>query len=394
MRFPWLILAFIFIPFITLAQNGIITGKIVQEGTTKPVPRASVFLSNSSVGSATAEDGTFTLSGIRPGQYTLVVTVLGYEDYSKTVLVGREPIKLDIQMVQKPMMLREVVISSEADFRKNYEIFRKEFIGSDLNAKNCLVINPRILSLTYNPTKQVLHAEADEFLIVENRALGYRIKFLLKDFILDKIAGITSYDGKRIFEDLPGTKSQKDKWHQNRENAYYGSAMHFYRSLYTSKLNQEGFELRSYTRSLNLQRPPDEEIRKRIKYYADRGRRDSINKMIDLSKMSKYSNESISKIPYQEFEVMNNVSEGLYELHFPHYLYVIYKNKLEDVDFKDIYRDLNMTNYQISVITLTSGPAIFDMNGIVVGNGPLYEGSWSKNRLSDELPVDYVPDKN
>jgi hypothetical protein len=32
------------------------------------------------------------------------------------------------------------------------------------------------------------------------------------------------------------------------------------------------------------------------------------------------------------------------------------------------------------------------MNGIVVANGPLYEGTWSKSRLSDLLPVDYVPD--
>jgi hypothetical protein len=32
------------------------------------------------------------------------------------------------------------------------------------------------------------------------------------------------------------------------------------------------------------------------------------------------------------------------------------------------------------------------MNGIVVGNAPLYEGSWANNRLSDMLPVDYVPD--
>ncbi|TWI96731.1 carboxypeptidase-like protein [Mucilaginibacter frigoritolerans] len=394
MRFPWLILLFIFIPFIALAQNGIITGKVVQEGTTKPIPRASVFLSNSSVGSATAEDGTFTLSGIRPGQYTLVVTVLGYEDYNKTVLVGREPIKLNIEMVQKPMMLREVVISSEADFRKNYETFRKEFIGSDLNAKNCVVMNPRILNLTYNPTKQVLHADADEFLIVENRALGYRIKFLLRDFTLDKLAGITSYDGKRIFEDLPGTKSQKDKWHQNRENAYYGSAMHFYRSLHADKLAHEGFELRSYTRSLNLQRPDDETIHKKYKRFIELRMRDSANRMVELSKMSKYVNESISKIPYQEFEVTSTVSEGLYSLHFPHFLYVIYKNKLEEVDFKDIYRDLNMTNYQISVITLTNGPAVFDNNGIVVEGGPLYEGSWSKNRLSDELPVDYIPDKD
>ena len=173
------------------------------------VPRASVFLSNSSVGSATTDNGNYILNGIRPGQYTLIVTILGYEEYSKSILVGREPIKLDIELKPKPLMLREVVISSAADWKKNYESFRKDFIGTDENAKDCIVMNPHILNLVYNRTKQTLEANADEFLVVENRALGYRVKFLLKDFKSDRISGIISYEGQRLFEELPGGESQK-----------------------------------------------------------------------------------------------------------------------------------------------------------------------------------------
>jgi len=51
-----------------------------------------------------------------------------------------------------------------------------------------------------------------------------------------------------------------------------------------------------------------------------------------------------------------------------------------------------MPNYQLSVLTPENGDPIFDMNGVVVGNGQLTEGTWSKSRLSVELPVDYVPD--
>src|SRR5277367_1729754 len=125
MRFPWLILICILFPFAALAQNGIISGTVTNADSKKPLPRASVFLSNSAIGSATGEDGKYILSGIRPGQYTLVVSILGYEEYSKTILVGREPIKLDIELAQKPLQLREVVISSSADWKKNYEAFRK-----------------------------------------------------------------------------------------------------------------------------------------------------------------------------------------------------------------------------------------------------------------------------
>src|SRR5471030_729512 len=231
MRFPWLVILYLLLPFASLAQNGIITGVVINQETKKPVQHASVFLSNSSVGSSTADDGTYALRGIRPGQYTFVITILGYETYSKTVLVSGEPIRLDIELVQKPLMLREVVISSAADWKKNFEAFKKEFIGTDENAKSCTIMNPHILNLTYNPTKEILHADADEFLVIENKSLGYRVKYLLNDFNVDKISGIVSREGQQVFEELPGTTAQKKKWHENREAAYYGSSMHFFRSL-------------------------------------------------------------------------------------------------------------------------------------------------------------------
>jgi hypothetical protein len=396
MRFPWLILLYILFPIVALAQNGIITGTVTNADTKKPLPRASVFLSNSSAGTATAENGTFTLSSLRPGQYTLVVSILGYEQYSKTILVGREPLKLDIELTQKPLMLREVVISSDADWRKNYAEFRKEFIGTDENAKACTVMNPHILNLTYNPTKQLLHADADEFLIVENKALGYRVKFLINDFRIDKIANIISREGQQVFEELPGSKAQKKKWHEKREEAYYGSAMHFYRSLYADKLNEAGFQIFKLTRYINPQRPSDDIIRRKFQFFKEQRKADSANYYIDLSKMSKYYNESLNKPAYMPFEILSSSGQpGIYNVHFPNYLYVVYNKKREEQDYKDIYRPLEMPNYQTSVVTIQRPSTSFDidMNGIVIDNAPLYEGSWSKSRLSDMLPVDYVPDQ-
>ncbi len=394
MRFPWLILVFILIPFITFAQSGIITGKVTHEGTTTPLPRASVFLSSSQVGSATSEDGTFTLSGIRPGQYTLVVTILGYEDYSKVILVGREPIKLNIEMVQKPLMLREVVISSDADWRKNYEQFRKEFIGVDENAKSCVVMNPHILNLEYNPTKRILHADADEFLIVENKALGYRVKFLLNDFKIDKISNIISREGQQVFEDLPGSEAQKKKWHQKREEAYYGSAMHFYRSLYADRLTEQGFIIYHLSRSLNPLRPSEDVLRRKIQMFREQRRADSANYYIGLANMSKYGNESLMKPPLSTFEILTTTGQqGIFAMHFLNYLYVVYTKKTDDTYNKDLYRPLDQPNYAVSVVTLNAPFTLFDMNGVVVENAPLYEGAWALSRLSDMLPVDYVPDQ-
>ena len=394
MRSPCLILFCLLFPLTIFAQSGLITGVINNAETKKPLSRASVFLSNSSVGSASNEDGKFTLNGIRPGQYNLTVTILGYEDYTKIVLVGREPIHLDIEMKPKPLMLHEVTISSAADWKKNYEAFRKDFIGVDENAKLCVVMNPHILNLQFNRTKQTLEAGTDEFLVVENKALGYRIKFLLRDFRSDHIAGIISWGGERLFEELQGNDSQKKKWHENREKVYYGSSMHFLRSLYTNKLTEDGFVMYHLNRQMNPNRLPDDMIKRKANFFYERRMADSFNYYKDMSSWSKYYKESLNKIPVMPYEVFQITDQqGIYALHFPNYLYIVYTKRRDEVYNKDLYRPLDMTNYETSIMTLYDpGYSLFDMNGVIVGQSPLMEGAWAKSRLSDLLPVDYVPD--
>ncbi len=396
MRFSYLVLLCFLWPVFTMAQNGIITGKVTSKETKSAIPRASVFLSNSSFGTITSTDGSFTLSNLRPGQYTLVVTTLGYNDHVQTVLVNDEPIKLTIELEPKVIQLREVVISttSAADWKRNYARFKDEFIGTDENARNCDVINPKILNFSYSRTLDVLEADADDFLVVENRALGYRVKYLLKRFKSDRINDTISYQGQQVFEELPGTEAQKKKWRINRDLAYYGSAMHFFRALYTDKLKEEGFEARRFTRMLNPERPHQDVIERKINQFKMQRRADSANYWINLANLPKYTKEKLANVPWFSFELLRTTGvPGIYALYFPDLLYVIYNRKREEKPFKDVYMPLDMPNYETSImVRLNNEPFIaFDKNGIVVDNHPLYEGTWSKSRLSELLPVDYVP---
>jgi hypothetical protein len=394
MRSYWIILAFILCPFIALAQNTTITGKVVNANGKNPVTRASVFLSNATYGSVTADDGSFTLGGVKPGQYELVVTTVGYEDYSQTIQVGGAPLKLNIELTQKVLMLREVVISSAADWKKNYEQFRRDFIGTTENSKLCKVMNPHILNLIYHRNKQQLEASGDEFLVVENRALGYRTKFLLKNFVSDAIEHTIQYAGKALFEELPGSVEQKKIWKLKREQAYYGSAQHFYRSLYKDKLKEEGFEAHDFTRFLNHERPDEALLAQKIKRFRDiTPNRDSLMNWYKLSNLTKWNRENLVRIPYQSFEILRKTpQQGIYAVVFPHFLYVVYTKKEETTEFKDVYRPLDMGNFETSIITLYNNYILFDMNGIVISNpSPLYEGTWSKAKLADLLPVDYEP---
>jgi hypothetical protein len=399
MRYPWLILLFSLISLTAFAQGGSISGTVTNADSKKPVARASVFLSNSQAGTATNEEGKFYLGNLRPGQYTLVISFLGFEDFKKTIIVQNAPIRLDVELTPKPLMLREVVISSEADWRKNYEMFRTAFIGNDANARFCEVTNPHILNLTYNQTKKTLHAEGDEFLVVLNHALGYKIKFLVRDFTLDNINRIVSTGGDRVFEELPGNAAQKKKWHDAREAVYYGSSMHFLRSVIAQTTTNEGFKVYTLKRELNPERLSESAIAQGIVVARQMQSRDSMKKYYEMANMDKWTNQKLIPpwsdilpgMPESEYSASFS-NEGLFALHTFDYLYIVYTKKMEEVDFKDIWRDIKMPNYQVSVLTPeNNSDPIFDKNGVLIAN-TLTEGTWSKARLSDELPIDYVPD--
>lgn len=391
MRFFWMIL-WLFLPFVAIAQNGIITGKVTRADNKAPISSANVFLSNTTAGTATSTDGTFTLSHLKPGQYTLVVSILGYEDYSTTVSVAQEPIKLSIELAQKITELHEVVITTPANWKKNYEQFVKEFIGTDDNAKLCYVLNPKAVNLIYHKSQQELEAYTDDFLVIDNMALGYRVKFLVNEFTSSKLTGIIGYSGKRLFQELPGSKKQIAEWKKKRESAYYGSSMHFYRSLYTDKLDSDGFIMMKLTRQNNVNRPQEVVIQQKIKKFNDGRSRDSLNYWIGMENMSKYFHEHLYRAPLPLNTVLfRTTQKDIFAVNFTDCLYVVYTKKHEQTDFKDLYRPLDMENFETTVIT-TAHPYFFDTNGVVFGDtAPLYEGTWSKSKLSDLLPVDYTP---
>lgn len=394
MRLTWLILC-LFFPFVTLAQNGIITGKVTRTDTKAPIGQANVFLSNTTSGAATADDGSYTLAHLKPGQYTLVVSIIGYNDYSKTILVENAPIQLDIELSPKTIQLRDVVITTPANWKKNYDQFVKEFIGTDENAKYCFVENPHDVNLEYHKSQQMLEAYTDNFLVVDNLALGYKVKFLINEFTSSKLTDIISYSGQRLFQELPGSKKQKEEWRKKRELAYYGSAMHFYRALYKNELDQEGFQMMKLTRMLNPYRAQEAEIQQKIKFFNDGHHRDSINYWIDQENLSKYFRENLDRSPLSSNSVLYRTQNpGIFAVDFTDCLYIIYTKKREETDFKNVYRPLDMPNYETTIATITK-PYYFDTNGVVFGDSaPLYEGTWSKSKLSDLLPVDYAPEDN
>ncbi|HTD41850.1 MAG TPA: carboxypeptidase-like regulatory domain-containing protein [Mucilaginibacter sp.] len=389
-----LLLLLLFLPFAAYSQTITISGRVTTSESHTGIGKISVFLSNSSYGTLTAEDGSFKLVGVKPGQYDLVASSVGFQDFTQTILVGNEPINVDIPLSPKVNQLRGVVITTNANWKKNWEEFKKAFIGTSENAKSCIVENPHVVNLVSSARKHTLEAWSDDFLIMDNKALGYRVKFLIDTFSTNGITGIISWQGKAVFEELPGSAEQKKAWKLKRQETYYGSSRDFYKSLYNGTLAQQGFMLKRLHRELNPERPQEGLILQKIKFYREiHPNRDSANYWIGKENLSKYFHEYFSQDQVQPYQIFAKTDKpGLFIISFSECLYVIYTKRREESDFKDLYRPLDMPNYETSVLTLFDPYAVFDMNGVVFNGAPLNEGTWSKSKLAELLPYDYSPD--
>src|SRR4051794_10929975 len=101
MRLYRLLFLLFLLPLAVFSQTTTISGKVTTSVSHEGIGKVSVFLSNSSYGTETAEDGSFTLTGVKPGQYNLVASSVGYQDHSETILVGKEPITINIPLMSK-----------------------------------------------------------------------------------------------------------------------------------------------------------------------------------------------------------------------------------------------------------------------------------------------------
>ena len=94
-----------------------ISGKVVQDENGQPLPNASVYLNNSTIGTVTDEKGQFSLSTTKKGFADLVVTHVGYGVLVHGVQIGTEPLRFVFRLKPKEEELRDVLVMSQ-DKRK------------------------------------------------------------------------------------------------------------------------------------------------------------------------------------------------------------------------------------------------------------------------------------
>jgi hypothetical protein len=361
-----------------------ITGKVVSSENKSPLPDVSVFLSNSKVGNKTQKDGSFTLSDIKAGRYELVVSCVGYKPYSKNIIIGYTDTHLPtIGLEDRVGELGEVKITSERDkTRERYiALFTRAFLGSTKNAADCKIVNPEVIDFTYDKKSTKLSASTSIFLIIDNKALGYRIKYLIQSFLTDPILGFISYTGSSVFEPMTSNALQEKIWQNNRAEAYRGSTMHFLRSCIANVVNENSFTVRELVRP--EYRPTDSLIMRRISHFRNSlsvsERNDSLTYWITMYYTPKFAVSSLDKVlQLGEYIKLTN-EKGIYAFgHHSKALLINYMNKINSIDKHS------------SFVTFIEPNTFFDNNGVIFTPGnTLFEGYWATTRVAEQLPVDY-----
>lgn len=112
----------------TAAQNnsGSINGKITSSAG-DPLIGVTVMLQGTDIGSATDKNGNYVISKVKPGKYSLIISVVGYKKQFHPVLVkAGETVTLNSSLFEEAVIIDEVIVRGKSDAQslreKGYQV--------------------------------------------------------------------------------------------------------------------------------------------------------------------------------------------------------------------------------------------------------------------------------
>jgi len=370
-------------------------GIVVDGVSGAPLPYASVFIDNSVLGVPTETDGTFELANLPDRAFDLVTSYVSYD--SKMFSIRMDTVSNDellrIEIFESAKQLDNVIVTplTRKEKRLDKRLLRKfeaEFLGRSDNSKKCRILNPHVLEVKRIDGSNHFVVTADEEVIIENRALGYRIKYQLNEFIFDDGAQTTT--GIARFEELAAKSRKQNRiWEEARRQAYYGSLPHFLNSLIEDDISAQGFEVNivqfdSVTSEyITIHNPPEvDEILKLEKGGNEDRYEMTANADIEIT----YTKEAEDQDYVKQFRTRSKSGN---------YKYTDIKSRSRIAAGNQILQviiDADEMLYQKSVILFKNRNPQIKFPGIFSNDkDALYLGYWNWGGISEKLPLYFKP---
>ncbi|GAB0155751.1 hypothetical protein CHRYSEOSP005_10130 [Chryseobacterium sp. Alg-005] len=376
---------FLYPLYVTVAQ--VIKGTVVNDADQR-IPNVNIYLDGTKIGTTSQEDGSFSLNLPSKSSGNIVFQKENFETFAtNSAAIVNKTLKVVLIKSYEIEEVRIVPYTEEA-YRNYISYFLNNFIGHD--KENVKIKNQRSLKFAYDKVHNTLKVKAPKTLIIENKNLGYEIEYNLISFSADFKTNLLNYSGTSFFKETKNT----DKVRLNRMNAYEGSLLHFFRSIYENKVVEEGFITNHVVRIPNPLYPTDKELK-------------SLEDFMIKIKASK-----TMEIPENIRDIASRKNRNT-----PHAL-GIKKTKIPDTDyvkreaeqvvfsFKDILQvNYPKYNYELKGKEFVKGKSLTVLSSYLHPDGAAFEvskdgnistpdllineGDFSKNRIENMLPLDY-----
>lgn len=399
-----------------------ISGKVISEKG-EALQQVSVFISNSSIGTYTDAKGEFTLSRLPEGTVTIIVSHISYEVATVSVPAAARNKRYIIQMQPKSNDLAGVLVGKydKRGWKKWGDTFTEVFIGTSSYAKDCILKNTDAIYFNFNQKTKHLRAYTNENLVIENKALGYRMTVTLADFMYDLSAKVVDYQVYTLFAEMEGTDDEEAEWQKNRAAVYSLSMVHFMRALYARNFRNEGFQLRWIEMKANAEKQRVQALYKnkfaKIKDSIGSAQMAgiSINKLIEKT-FSKDSLSYYNKVLKEEDrtgnlhlellgfkDIARSTDSNTVLFHFDGYLQITYTKTKEPEEYTAYKNKIfgasnpsetnNLRSYPSTELTLTQGIPIEVTEKGYFNNIDLFiTGFWGWwEKMATKLPYEYEP---
>lgn len=370
----------------------------------KQVAGASVYLNNTTIGTITKDDGSFSLI-VPQGNFELIISHIGYKTRKENLNIVNYTEPLRFVLVPETNILDEVVLKPtiyNQEWRNNLAVFKNTFLGRTRLAKTCELLNPKVLHFETDKKTGSLSAVSREPLKIKHKGLGYIIEYDLVDYLLQNRK--LTYLGYSKYQELPGGKRKQRRWQKNRRIAYLGSRMHLVRSLRSKKLKEEGYLIDQFKRIPNPNRPKEAQIteaRNTIRAHkgvldlsrpisTPKNALDSAMVIMRKARLPKFNDQFYRK-NLQEDDLIFEFDSKIY-LKFDNYLAITYTKEKEEPNYINFLSRRRVRGYQRSYINLTAEQVILGPSGEIINPLDYYsEGYWAYEQYADQLPLNYTP---
>ncbi|QDK77998.1 TonB-dependent receptor [Spirosoma sp. KCTC 42546] len=344
-----------------------LTGSVADATTGKPMSFANVYLNGSTRGTLTNEQGYYSLTGIPLGTVEIVASFVGYQPQraSLRLTTGQEN-RANFRLKPSDQTLLTVTVrGNQKKWERHLRQFKRQLLGEPFGSQ-CLILNSDVLS--FNEEDGHLKATATEPILIENQALGYKLRYELLYF--DGSFKRVFYAGTVHFDEMKAAdERQAKRFRRNRLFAYKGSTRHLMASLVDGNYEREGFMV--YQENPDVL--PMRTISNRI-VLAGSIATDTTKGHLKPLKVKELIQPG--RLPFERRLLSDKT------------LIVFYTNA---TSFYSPYSD---ARYAYSEIKLPTGEIQLTTDGtITMPNGMVASGSLSDDRLSTMLPADWQPPK-